>query len=59
MEPNDFVMADEDGVVVVPRSNMEEVLKLCIKGREVDGKCMQDLNAGRSVKETFAKHRGK
>ena len=52
-------MADEDGVVVVPRSNMEEVLKLCIKGREVDGKCMQDLNAGRSVKETFAKHRGK
>ncbi|CEH13487.1 Ribonuclease E inhibitor RraA/Dimethylmenaquinone methyltransferase [Ceraceosorus bombacis] len=59
VHPDDLVLADLDGVVVVPPTLVEQVLELAQKGREVDEKCMKDLKEGKGVKETFAKWRGK
>jgi regulator of RNase E activity RraA len=59
VEPGDIVRADVDGVVVCPIGLAEEVIETAIKGRQVDEKCRQDLEAGHAIKETFAKWRGK
>lgn len=59
IEPYDIIVGDEDGVVVVPKGMVEQVIKDCTKNAEIDRKCMADLKAGRSIKDTFAEHRGK
>lgn len=56
---SDIVLADVDGVVIVPRSQVIEAVELAKKGREVDAKCLADLKKGRGVRETFKKHRSK
>lgn len=58
VEPADLILADVDGVVVVPRSLVIQVIELAKKGREVDERCMKDLREGKGVTETFKKHRG-
>ncbi|RKO90902.1 ribonuclease E inhibitor RraA/Dimethylmenaquinone methyltransferase, partial [Blyttiomyces helicus] len=55
----DIIVADGDGVVRVPSDHVKEVAALCERGIAVDGKCMEDLKSGRTIVETFAKHRGK
>ena len=59
VNPGDFVVADEDGVVFVAPEMVPEVLKLVEKGREVDARCMADIQAGVGVQEAFKRHRGK
>ncbi|KZT10713.1 RraA-like protein [Laetiporus sulphureus 93-53] len=59
VEPGDYVVADEDGVVSVPRNMAERVVQLAEKGREVDSRCMEDIVAGSGVQEAFKRHRGK
>lgn len=58
VEPSDLILADVDGVVVVPRALVIQVVELAKKGREVDERCMRDLKEGKGVAETFKKHRG-
>lgn len=58
IEPGDWIVADLDGVVVVPSHQMEKVKELCRKGRAVDELCKADIKAGRGVAETFKKYRG-
>jgi regulator of RNase E activity RraA len=58
VNPYDLVLADLDGVVVVPPAILDEVLQAAKEGKEVDEKCRMDLLQGKGVKETFAKHRG-
>ncbi|EST04734.1 SAP domain protein [Kalmanozyma brasiliensis GHG001] len=57
VRPGDFVLADIDGVVVVPPSRAEEVVRLAMKGRAEDDKCMHDIRNGMPVKQAFAKNR--
>lgn len=57
--PGDWMVADEDGVVCVPAHQVEDVISLATKGREVDERCMEDIKAGKGVQATFKKHRGK
>ena len=52
-------MADEDGVVCVPRDLEEKVIELAQKGRAVDDLCMRDIRAGKGVQASFKLHRGK
>ncbi|GAA5904035.1 bifunctional 4-hydroxy-4-methyl-2-oxoglutarate aldolase/oxaloacetate decarboxylase [Sporobolomyces salmoneus] len=59
VHPFDLIVADLDGVVVVRPDVVDRVIELAKKGREVDEKCRKDLEAGKGVKETFKKHRGK
>lgn len=59
IEPRDWIVADEDGVVCVPRSLESQVIELATKGRQVDALCMDDIRAGRGVQNSFKLHRGK
>ncbi|GBE81137.1 4-hydroxy-4-methyl-2-oxoglutarate aldolase [Sparassis crispa] len=59
IEPGDWLIADEDGVVCVPTGLAAKVAELADKGRQIDVKCMEDLVAGEGIQETFKKHRGK
>merc|ERR1711916_406362 len=55
----DIVVGDVNGVVVIPKDRLDEVVALVKKLSEIDEKCMKDISSGRPVKETFAEHRGK
>ena len=59
VNPGDWMVADEDGVVCVPQDLVSKVLELTAKGREIDEKCMVDIRAGLGVQASFKKYRGK
>lgn len=58
VRPGDWVVADADGVVVIPLEQMERVKEICSVSRKVDASCKRDLLAGKGVAETFKLHRG-
>lgn len=58
VEPGDCMVADEDGIVCVPQGIIDKVVELARKGRQVDEKCMQDIQAGKGVQAAFKVHRG-
>ena len=58
VNPSDLILADVDGVVVVPANMLDEVLQAAAEGKEVDERCMTDILAGKGVKNSFEKHRG-
>jgi len=57
IEPGDWILADEDGVVCVPRLLASQVIELATKGRQVDSLCMDDIKAGKGVQNSFMLHR--
>jgi regulator of RNase E activity RraA len=57
--PGDWIVADEDGVVCVPRFLEDKVVELAKTGRYVDSLCMKDIQAGKGVQASFRLHRGK
>ena len=59
VNPGDLLVADEDGVVCVPKLLEEEVLRVASQGREIDARCLMDIQSGVSVAESFRRHRGK
>jgi len=59
IQPGDWMIGDEDGVVCVPRELEDKVLELATKGRDIDDLCMIDIRAGKGVQASFKLHRGK
>ncbi|KAF7321266.1 4-hydroxy-4-methyl-2-oxoglutarate aldolase [Mycena kentingensis (nom. inval.)] len=59
VHPGDFIIADEDGVVVVPRAMEDAVADKAAEGRAIDANCLRDIQAGKGIQATFAKYRGK
>jgi regulator of RNase E activity RraA len=57
--PRDWIVADEDGVVCVPRLMEDKVIELAKTGRYIDNLCMKDIQAGKGVQASFSLHRGK
>ncbi|KIW02487.1 uncharacterized protein PV09_06290 [Verruconis gallopava] len=59
--PGDIAMIDEEelGVVVIPKEDLEEVLRMLPKLVDADAKVMEDVLAGGEVGEAFKKYRGK
>ncbi|KAJ7593946.1 ribonuclease E inhibitor RraA/Dimethylmenaquinone methyltransferase [Mycena floridula] len=57
IEPEDWIIADEDGVVCVPKGIVNKVVELATKGRAVDEKCMEDIKAGKGIQASFKLHR--
>ncbi|KAL0478297.1 ribonuclease E inhibitor RraA [Acrasis kona] len=53
----DLILADGNGVVVVPIEKAEEVYNKAVELAEADDKCMEDLKQGVSFAETSKKHR--
>ncbi|KAF6760312.1 ribonuclease E inhibitor RraA/Dimethylmenaquinone methyltransferase [Ephemerocybe angulata] len=54
----DWVVADEDGVVCVPRELEEKVIELAERGRAIDELCMRDIKEGKGLQASFKLHRG-
>ncbi|KAH9485566.1 4-hydroxy-4-methyl-2-oxoglutarate aldolase [Psilocybe cubensis] len=59
IQPGDWIVADEDGIVCVPRDLEAQVVDLAFKGREIDARCMEDIKAGKGIQQSFKQHRGK
>jgi regulator of RNase E activity RraA len=59
VNPGDILLADEDGVVCVPKPLEQDILRIATQGREVDARCLRDIQSGAGVAETFRRHRGK
>lgn len=55
--PGDIIVADIDGVVVIPKGKVGEVVELAERGKGIDERIAEDLKAGRGVAESFAKWR--
>lgn len=51
IHPGDIIVADIDGVVCVPPELASSVLDSCRYSKQVDEKCMRDIQQGRSVQE--------
>ena len=58
VNPGDLLIADDDGVVCVPKLLEKEVLRVASQGREIDGRCLEDIRSGVGVAESFRRHRG-
>ena len=56
--PGDIIVADLDGVISVPVKLVDQVVESCTKYVAIDDQCMEALQQGFGVKETFAKYRG-
>lgn len=55
----DIVFSDpEEGVVVIPQDKLDNVMDLMPKLVAADDKVKDEVAAGMTVKEAFAKHRG-
>ncbi|THV05011.1 RraA-like protein [Dendrothele bispora CBS 962.96] len=57
--PGDWIVADEDGVVCVPKDLESKVVELAAKLEEIDQRCMEDIKTGKGIQASFLKHRGK
>lgn len=55
--PNDILVGDENGVVVVPPSLMEQVVEICQERSEIDGKTFAALRAGEPMGPTIKRLR--
>lgn len=53
IQPGDWVLADIDGVVVVPQQLAEKAFSLALEKVRSENKVRDELAAGKSVKETF------
>jgi len=58
VRPGDWIVADQDGVVSIPITMMDDVRETCRSGREVDERCKEAIIAGEGVAATFKKYRG-
>lgn len=47
--PNDIILADQDGAVVIPRAMLEEVVALGIEQERMEGWIMQEVGKGLSL----------
>ncbi|ORX58063.1 RraA-like protein [Hesseltinella vesiculosa] len=59
IHPGDIMVADLDGVVCVPVDLVDQVVESCEKYTAIDNQCMEAIQLGHGVKESFDKYRGK
>ncbi|TIC29695.1 RraA-like protein [Wallemia mellicola] len=59
IKSGDQLFADRNGVIVVDSTRMNEIEAIAAKSEQTDELCRQALAQGDSVKEVFAKYRGK
>ena len=57
INPDDILVGDTDGVVVVPPSLLEQVIALCQERAEIDEKTFAALRAGEEMGPTIKRLR--
>lgn len=57
VDPGDYIVADQNGVVVLPKQLGEQILPLMAKQGEADSKMAIDIAAGGSFMEASRRHR--
>jgi regulator of RNase E activity RraA len=57
VNPGDLLMGDNDGVVVVPPTLVEQVLELCRRRKDIDDQTVAALQMGAFMGETLATYR--
>lgn len=55
--PNDILVGDENGVVVVPPTLIDQVVEFCQERFEIDEKTMEALRAGEPMGPTIQRLR--
>lgn len=55
--PGDLIIADLDGVVVIPPNKVDECLEICEKRAEIDALTVQALESGEEMGATLARLR--
>ena len=59
VDPGDVVFSDvKNGVVIIPRAQLSEVISLLPRLVEADDRVKEDVSRGISVQEAFKTHRG-
>lgn len=53
VQPGDWVVADIDGVVCVPRGLEDIVIKLATKGRQIEALRLEGIKAGKGVQASL------
>ena len=53
VEPGDFILADYEGVVVIPSAIREQVRARCLEKLEGENRVRDELASGRSPREVF------
>lgn len=59
INPGDWMIADENGIVCVSKLLEHQVIELATIGREMDDRCLKDIQAGKGIQTSFKLHRGK
>lgn len=59
VEPGDWIVADEDGVVCVPKDMVDRVVEVARIGRDIDARVLEDINAGKGIQASFKLHRSR
>ncbi len=57
VNPGDWVLGDVDGLVVIPQDSIEEVIQKALAKASEENLVRDELAAGASLKEVFAKYR--
>jgi regulator of RNase E activity RraA len=57
VHPEDILVGDQDGVVVVPSSLVDQVVQLCAERKEIDARTMEALQNGAGMGESIKKFR--
>jgi 4-hydroxy-4-methyl-2-oxoglutarate aldolase len=56
VRPGDLVVADFDGIVVVPQEIVEDVAEAVVTKHRLEGNARDDLLAGKSIREVWTKY---
>ncbi|KAJ5459204.1 hypothetical protein N7530_011148 [Penicillium desertorum] len=57
IEPGDYILGDQDGVVSIPVTHIEDCVRLCQERYEIDQKTLECLEAGEEMGPTIKKLR--
>ena len=57
VEKGDLVFGDQDGVLIVPSKILEEVVEKSLKKVTNENTVREELRAGNTLTEVFAKHK--
>ena len=59
VRPGDIIVGDDDGVVVVPKDRLEEILKTAEETEELEQKSMEYIKEGHTMVEAINKFKVK